>query len=206
MKSGTTNELVYFELKRCDIISRIRDQQYKFFQKVKEFSTEDAVVVNILQLCAESSIVRYYENLTGGYQERFMNSLDTTIQTSTKSMITYYREMIDVEKSCIYTSFLNDYYRKVITRWRLSCHKLKIETQRYSRPFVERSERKCDMCDVVEDEANAVFACPLFESVREQFQYLLSNNTNIHSVLNPSRESMVDVSKLLYAIQDIIDD
>ena len=135
-----------------------------------------------------------------------MNSLNTTIQTSTKSMITYYREMIDVEKSCIYTSFLNDYYRKVITRWRLSCHKLKIETQRYSRPFVERSERKCDMCDVVEDEAHAVFACPLFESVREQFQYLLSNNTNIQSVLNPSRESMVDVSKLLYAIQDVIDD
>ena len=150
--------------------------------------------------------MKYYENLTGGYQERFMSSLNTTIQTSTKSMITYYRELIDAEKSCIYTSFVNDYYRKVITRWRLSCHKLKIETLRYSRPFVERSDRKCDSCDVLEDEAHVVFTCPLFDSVREQFQFLLSNSTNIQSLLNPSRESMVDVSKLLYAIQDVIDD
>ena len=206
VKSGTTNELVYYELKRCDIVSRIRDQQYKFFQKVKQFSTEDAVVVNILQICAETSIVRYYENLTGDNQDRFMNSLNTTIQTSTKSMIVYYRELIDAEKSCVYNSFLNDYYRKVITRWRLSCHKLKIETLRYSRPFVERADRKCEQCNVLEDEAHAVFACPLFDDVREQFQYLLSNNTNIKSILNPSRETMVDVSKLLYAIQDVIDD
>ena len=146
------------------------------------------------------------ENLTGDNQNRFMNSLNATIQTSTKSMIVYYRELIEAEKSCVYTSFLNDYYRKVITRWRLSCHKLKIETLRYSRPFVERADRTCEQCNVLEDEAHAVFTCPLFDDVREQFQYLLSSNTNIKSILNPNRETMVDVSKLLYAIQDVIDD
>ena len=60
--------------------------------------------------------------------------------------------------------------------------------------------------NVLEDEAHAVFTCPLFDEVREQFQYLLSNNTNIQSILNPNTETMVDVSKMLYAIQDVIDD
>ena len=206
VKSGTSNDLVYYELKRCDIISKIKDQQYNFFQKIKQFSTEDSVLTNFLEICKETSIVKYYENLTGNNQSKFMNTLKSNIQSSTKSMVVYYRELIQAEKSCIYTSFLNDYFRKVITRWRLSCHKLKIETLRYSRPFVEREDRKCDTCDVLEDEAHAVFSCPVFEVVREQFQHLLSTNTTISSILNPSRETVVDVSKLLYAIQDVIGD
>ena len=76
----------------------------------------------------------------------------------------------------------------------------------YSRPFVERADRKCEQCNVLEDENHAVFTCPLFDDVREQFQRLLTTNTNIQSILNPNIETMVDVSKLLYAIQDVIDD
>ena len=184
----------------------IKDQQYNFYQKVKQMRTEDMVVTDFLEICAESSIVRYYVNLTGNNRENFMSTLNNTIHTSTKSMIMYYRELIEVEKSCIYTSFLNDYYRKVITRWRLSCNSLKIETLRYSRPFVVRENRKCERCDVLEDESHAIFDCPIFEDVREQFQYLLSNSTDIRSILNPSRDTMVDVSRMLYSIQYVIDD
>ena len=206
VKSGTTNELIFYELKRSNVIAKIKDQQYNFYQKVKQMTTEDTVVTDFLEICAESSIVRYYENLTGNNREDFMSTLNNTIHTSTKSMIMYYRELIEVEKSCIYTSFLNDYYRKVITRWRLSCHSLKIETLRYSRPFVVRENRKCERCDVLEDESHAIFDCPIFEDVQEQFQYLLSNSTDIRSILNPSRDTMVDVSRMLYSIQDVIDD
>ena len=205
VKGGTCNDLVYYELKRSDIVSKIKDQQYNFFQKVKNFSTEDAVVVRFLQICGDSSVVRYYENLTGDNESTFMNALSANIQSSSKSMIVYYRELILPEKSCIYTSYLNDYFRKVITRWRLSCHRLKIETMRYSRPFVEREDRKCDTCDVLEDEAHAIFDCPLFDDVREEYQHLLATNGTISSILNPSRDSIVDVSKMLYAIQNIVD-
>ena len=38
---------------------------------------------------------------------------------------------------------MNDCYRRRITRWRLPNHKLKIETGRYSRRYIEREYRFC---------------------------------------------------------------
>ena len=206
VKSSTCNELVYFELKRSDCISMIKDQQYNFFKKLKLLSTEDAVLVNFLELCKESSILKYYENLSGNNRSVFTNSLNNTIESSTKSRVVYYRDLIQPDKSSIYTSFLNDYFRKVISRWRLSCHKLKIETLRYSRPFVEREDRKCVTCGVLEDESHVIFHCPVFDEIRVKFQHLLSAHTTIESVLNPTSETIVDTAKLLHAVDDMLND
>ena len=135
-----------------------------------------------------------------------MNSLNANIESSTKSRVIYYRNLIHPDKSCIYTSFLNDYFRKVISRWRLSCHKVKIETLRYSRPFIERQDRKCVTCGVLEDESHVIFHCPVFNDVRAKFQHLLSAHATIESVLNPTSESVVDTAKLLYAVDDVLND
>ena len=36
--SGTTNNLIYHELRRGDIVSKIKDRQYSYFQKIYQFT------------------------------------------------------------------------------------------------------------------------------------------------------------------------
>ena len=44
LKKGTTNDLVYHELRRLDIISKIKDCQYKFFDKLVNTDASDATI------------------------------------------------------------------------------------------------------------------------------------------------------------------
>ena len=115
-------------------------------------------------------------------------------------MIVYYRNLMHQEKSHIYNSFLNDYYRKIVTRWRLSSHKLKVETDRYNN--VPRESRVCLLCNILEDESHVNFVCPIYQSVRSKFQHLLAANTDIKSILNPNSLFVVEIAQLLYDIED----
>ena len=145
----------------------------------------------------------YYYNLNGNNCLNFLSALEEKIRNVDRSMISYYRNLINVEKPCIYTSFLNDYYRKIITRWRLSCHKLKIETGRYARPFIPREERICETRNKIDDEHHAIFICPVYHNARQNFIHLLSINNSIEDILNPKREYVIDIANLLDEIQDI---
>ena len=63
VKLGTSNDLVYNELKRPGIISKIKDLQWKFFQHLKKLNEEDALVNPLMHLCNTSSIMDYYTSL-----------------------------------------------------------------------------------------------------------------------------------------------
>ena len=65
VKAGTSNDLVYHELRRGDIISKITDRQYKFFQKVFHLQDDGAVVKTIIEICENDIMVKYYSNLHG---------------------------------------------------------------------------------------------------------------------------------------------
>ena len=109
--------------------------------------------------------------------------------------------MIHKDKSCIYLTFANDYYRKIITRWRLSCHTLRIETGRYERPFILRKDRVCTLCNVLEDEEHVIFVCPAYHIIRNKYHQLLGINNTIEFILNPKREYITETAKLLYDIE-----
>ena len=119
VKKGTCNDLIYYELKRPPITTRIRDRQFRFYQKLQEFTPEDAIIVRFLQLCNNCRFLNYYKNLSGVECDTFMNDLERKIRDDKRSMVTYYRLLIKAEKSNIYSAFLNDHFRKIITRWRL---------------------------------------------------------------------------------------
>ena len=78
-----------------------------------------------------------------------------------------------------------DSKRKVITRWRFSCHHLKIETGRYTRPVTPRSDRKCVVCLEIEDEKHALFVCKAHALIRRRYHDLLQSSNNIMKLLNP---------------------
>ena len=95
-------------------------------------------------------------------------------------MLQYYASLVNVkEKSSIYCNFMDDRYRKVITRWRLSNHKLRVETGRYHIPYIQRADRKCFVCDVVEDEHYAIFSCPSLILTRQKYDNLLEKYPSV---------------------------
>ena len=55
-----------------------------------------------------------------------------------------------------------------MTKLRCSDHKLRIEEGRWNKPSIPRTERKCYMCNQVEDEIHFLTDCKLYGS-RDQF-------------------------------------
>ena len=167
VKKGTTIDLIYHELRRCSIKTRILDRQFKFYQKLCKMTTEDAIVKVMIEVFGDSRWLRYYANLNDKNGEREMNDREMRIRTSQNSMCKYYCDLhLTDNKAEIYCSMLSDYYRVIISRWRLSNHRLNIETGRYTNPITVRNDRVCTLCKVVEDEQHVIFECPRYSNIR----------------------------------------
>ena len=92
---------------------------------------------------------------------------------------------------------MDDEKRCLISRWRLSNHKLYIETGRYNNPPIPREDRKCVICNVLEDEHHAIFICPTFSNIRMKFADILNKYRSIKSILNPDINDAVHVANLI---------
>ena len=202
VKSGTTNDLVLHELRRCNIIARIKDRQYVFYKKILELPPGNAVVKETLEICKDSKMITYYSKLKRDNSSADINAREKRIYESLSSMCIYYRQFNFRYKSCIYSSFLNDYYRFIITRWRISNHDLKIETGRYTKPYTPRENRICELCDDIENEYHVIFNCPLYNSVRKSYPNLVAAN-NISEFLNPDFNKMKDTALFLHEIEKV---
>ena len=139
-------------------------------------------------------------------QQNKIRDRETRILESDASMLQYYSSIINVrEKSSIYRNFVDDRKRYIITRWRLSNHKLLIETGRYHIPYIERMDRKCWQCNVVEDERHPIYVCPAFLFIRENYQQLLTKYQTVKDILNPERDDIYAVADFLSDINTLLD-
>ena len=202
VKKGTTNDLVYHELRRGTITSKIRDRQFKFFQKLTQLTEDQAMIAAIIKLCRNTSMMAYYRNLNDKNEERDIRERELRLQESENSLSKYYSDFNFDQKSCIYTCMMNDHYRYILTRWRLSNHDLKIETGRYLRPKPPREDRICTRCNIMEDEYHVVFVCPVYESLRERYRSLLECD-NIATFLDPKFDDIRDTASFLHEIEEL---
>jgi hypothetical protein len=199
IKSGTTTDLIFTEIGRPDIIAVIKDRQFNFAKKIKKLKKGEALVKEIWDLCAAlepPSLRSYYEHITDKNAETNITDRKMRIERSEQSMCVRYRTMIGMSYSeTLYNSCLDDTRRITITRWRLSSHRLKIETGRYTRPITERENRLCDVCNVIEDEYHAIFDCSVHRLIREKFKNSLKlDDKNLQKLLNPT--SIVEANNL----------
>ena len=114
-----------------------------------------------------------------------------------------YRELFNLNfNNTLYNSLINDKSRMIITRWRLSCHRLKIETGRYHKPYIERNNRVCNICNVLEDENHALFFCRAHRSIRRTHRNIIEKLDTINQMLNPqSLNDLILVSNYLHDIE-----
>ena len=83
VKKGTTNDLIYHELRRPSIVSKIRDQQKKFFEKISQLGEDEAIVVSIMKLCTNTNIMKYYRNLPDNNSKTDVEQREERIRNST---------------------------------------------------------------------------------------------------------------------------
>ena len=195
VKQGTPNDVIYIELNKPDIEATIMERQFNFFDNFKKLNESNAEAkklwnkfVRVLRERNKSCpFVEYYCGLNKGYIKKNMSERKIRIAMSEKSMDKRYNEMFNLNySSVLYNSLVNDTDRCIITRWRLSCHQLYIETGRYKNPKIERAERKCSTCLVLENEFHALFQCCAHVFVRNKFDSLLLKYKSVQELLNPS--------------------
>ena len=201
VKKGTTTDLIYHELRRPSISATIKDRQYNFYKKLSMLSEEDAIVKTVIRICGDSRMIRYYQSLIDNSTDRDINDRQTRIMESESSMCVYYRELDLVRKTSIYSSMLYDYYRVILTRWRLSNHSLAIETGRYTRPYTERQERVCTMCNSLEDENHVIYLCPRYNDLRLEHASLLERSSTLAEFLNPAEVDMKETASYIRGIE-----
>ena len=64
--------------------------------------------------------------------------------------------------------------RYSLTRLRVSSHRLNIECGRWTRPnIIPVNERKCQNCNVLEDEYHFVLECSLYNELRKQYLFIV---------------------------------
>lgn len=80
VKKSTTNDLVYHELNRCSIISKIKDRQYSFFDKVSKLSKDDALLASYIDTCNNTTIITYYKYLTNNNSKHEMEEREKGIR------------------------------------------------------------------------------------------------------------------------------
>ena len=105
--------------------------------------------------------------------------------------------------STLYEPMISDMDRIVITRWRLSSHDLYIENGRYERPKISREDRKCLICNILEDESHALFFCDAHYLIRIEYHALLQNYNTIKAILNPeTAEDIKTIASYILKIEN----
>ena len=129
----------------------IKERQYKFYKKLinsREHMTDDPFM-HMLKTAREnrSPAARYLDNLLKATDVSFIQSdyqaMTELVRQSLSSKLITYREMnADLTRHSMYDDYRIPEYRRIsVTRFRTSCHRLKIETGRWSR--VPRDRRLC---------------------------------------------------------------
>ena len=150
--------------------------------------------------------MKHYEQLTGKQKETDLQLKKDNVANATESMKQRYFTLTNNSYcSSIYDTFMKEEYRILITRWRLSCFDLKIETGRYR--GIPREHRLCPICNIIEDEHHVIFECRAYNNVRSQFSDILEENTTIQMILNPRGKEMAEkVGLMLKLIEKQRDD
>ena len=76
-------------------------------------------------------------------------------------------------------------FRTALSKLRLSSHKLAVETGRYTRPITPLDNRKCSICNILEDEFHFLFECRIYTDLRKQYlPKSLWKRCNIPNLIN----------------------
>ncbi|KAL4224701.1 hypothetical protein ACF0H5_015396 [Mactra antiquata] len=110
----------------------------------------------------------FLKNVKVRLNDLFIQGWNGRIQESSRA--SFYKHIANFSfqpylNTCNITKF-----RYILTRLRVSSHRLYIESGRWARPNpIPVSDRKCNICNVLEDEYHFVLECSLFNDLRNMY-------------------------------------
>ena len=188
VKSNTPDDILYREIDRPDIIASINQRQYSFYHRLLELDVSESVCKKIVLLCQHLPICQHYMQLDKDICSKNKSERNERMSAAKSTYVSTYNRLVNPKLNhIIYDSCLHENLRLIITKWRTSNHRLRIETARRERPKPPKCDRLCSHCGVIEDEEHAIFHCSLYRLLRmnESYAKLLRTYPTINDVLNP---------------------
>ena len=197
VRSQTSNDLTLMELELPSLSALVKKRQRNFFCKYTNRSDYNMTPMKRaldIAIACRSPMSKYFtrnilteENSTDPIHED-INQRRITIQTSGHTrMSTYICMNPNLTISNVYTSSpaVPEYMRIIYSKFRLSSHRLMVETGRWSR--IPRENRLCD-CGLgqVQDEQHVLCDCPQTADIRNSFPNIDFNMTAIMKINNAS--------------------
>ena len=169
------------EATRADIILRetgmptlkelVRKRTSTFIKKNIRGDIEDTPLAKSYKKCQDAGTkgYRYLKSVLDNPNCHTLDELKRTFNTVPGTRATTYRAInpeFQVHQVYTATNYIEESKRIVFTRFRLSSHRLKVETGRWSR--IPRENRLCQ-CGTVQDENHVLFDCEKTNRIREKY-------------------------------------
>ncbi len=100
--------------------------------------------------------------------DTFIQSWQTRLADSSRAL--FYRTISTFEYQKYLDFITVRKFRTSLTRLRVSSHRLAVEAGRWHKPIsIPFDDRKCQVCNVLEDEFHFLFICPVYKELREKY-------------------------------------
>jgi hypothetical protein len=113
---------------------------------------------------------------------------DTQKGVKLATYMNWFRPITGIDRGTAFWSLLNDWPDiMIVAQFRLGSHSLFVESMRWKRPHVPRSQRICRCCSLgqVEDELHVAVECPAYNMLRDNFMRAVETGRDL-SVTSPN--------------------
>ena len=179
VRAQTCNDLCLIECGAADLKTNVQRRQKAYIQKV---TTSDWYQCSPLKFAIDlitqtkSPMAKYLNHIRNINVNEYDNTnLCNSVNDSKSSKRVFYVQQCNpnLERHPFYTHehCLPEVHRRAFTRLRLSSHKLRIETGRWSR--LPREDRTCTCPDhPVQNEEHVVCNCNMSQQIRNRYKHV----------------------------------
>ena len=203
IRQTVCSDLIFLESGEPSAVALIKQKQLKFLKRLRERQDFDnSYIAKMINKAVEvrspmGVYISQLEEMEGDpvHLEKLELKRKVTDNTESSRRITYKLLNPQLESPTIYRShsYIPEHHRIAYTQFRLSSHRLRIETGRWSR--LPRERRLCQ-CGSVQDETHVILHCPLLRYVRDE-----NNGINFTSIIEVmSHNNVNELCRYMYLI------
>ena len=194
VRDTTRNDAALIEAGRPSVQELVAKRTTNFMKKeLFADRTVDTPLMKIFKICESKRTngYTYLSRLLDPSRHHNVTVIERFITQNTSKAATYKQINPDLSVHSVYTTdkYVDERKRLVFTRFRLSSHRLKIETGRWAR--IEAQNRVCDCGGGIQDESHVLFECPKTNGERALYRVdgantdigVLMGSMNVHELV-----------------------
>jgi hypothetical protein len=175
VRGTTCNDLILFETGMGSLRSIVENRMRNFVTAKMSTLSEDEPLNKALILATQintksSKMIKKLLSESDDIKVRDLQTRSEKLKKNLSSKRTTYLTINPrLDKIKIYNSNqIREQKRVMVSRFRLSAHRLRVETGRWKR--IPREERTCDCSSAIQDENHVVFNCGLSQTIRCKYK------------------------------------